>query len=198
MTRGDIYKSQPYRNYSTAETYPEQTDEETDEDSTLDFASQSDSDSTTDIEISDEETETPGTPDTDESTEGTPSPETLFETPEAPLKPPDHPSAAFRAVGGEYPEYTGTAFPPKLQRTKHFSPTQNPAIRKNLLRDLDEFVLGPRSGASAPPALGPRGKPPTTARGTRSAGPAPPIGNLPRVPIERKSKPPLRGKPDKK
>jgi hypothetical protein len=203
-TYGDIYKSKPYKNYSTADSQIRQSDTESDSDSDStteaeDFDTLTEgSEPESDIESSDGSTErvSSGTPDTEpDESDGESSPqEEVFKTPAAPSKYPDHPSAAFREVGQDYPEYTGTAFPPKLRRTKRISPSVDPKVKKNLLKDLDEFVLGARPEPDSKDTLVKGGKQETATRRTRAAGPAPPIGALPPVPLERKPRA-VRGKP---
>ena len=191
-TYGDIYRSKPYKNYSTADSQPLQSDPESEEEIESDTDTIDTLQSDPDIDESDESTEqVESEVDSDESSEGTPSPEAVFRTPEAPTKYPDHPTDAFRATGSEYPEYTGTAFPPK--RTKHVEPPKAKDAKKNLFGEFEEFVLGPRPGASKEATLGPRGERPPDQRRTRATGPAPPIGELPKVPLERKTR--GRGKP---
>ena len=189
-TYGDIFKTRPYKNYSTADSQPIQSD--SDNNSTS--ADDSDSDITigTDPEPEDP-VDTPAVTDHDDtdvdesdSSSSTSSADSFYETPTAPVKYPDYPTGAFRLVGSEYPEYTGTVFPSKKRRTKHISPKGKDTAKRNLIGEFEEFVLGPRPSTSKETTLGARGKQPPTQRGTRSVGPAPPIGPLPSVPLERK------------
>ena len=155
-------------------------------------------DSEIDPSDTDESTEVPDsdTPDTEiDESDGEPtSPEKIPQAPSAPTKHPDRPSIEFRAAASAYPEYTGTIHPDQLKRTKCITPGTDPKVKKNLLKDLDEFVLGTRPQPGKKDTLGQTGEPTTSGRRTRTAGPAPEIGPLPKVPIERKPKV-ARGKP---